>query len=259
MLSASPLDASFLTTPITHRGLHGVAEDGRVVPENSLAAAQAAIDAGYGIECDIQPGPDGVSLVFHDYQLTRLTGQPGFVAATDAATLSTLRLMGTDEPVPTLAQFLDLVAGRVPLLIEIKDQDGACGPNVGALPARVAEALKGYAGPVAVMSFNPHMIAAFREAAPAIPVGLTTCAFPEADWARVPPERRAALAGIADFDSVGAAFISHDKADLANPRVDALRAGGVPVLCWTIRSAAEEGAARRIAQNITFEGYRPAP
>ena len=258
MLPAPPLDDRFLTTPITHRGLHGVAEDGRVVPENSLAAAQAAIDAGYGIECDIQPGPGGEPLVFHDYQLARLTGQPGFIAATDAGALAALRLSGTDEPVPTLARFLDLVGGRVPLLIEIKDQDGACGPNVGTLPARVAAALEGYAGPVAVMSFNPHMIAAFRAEAPDVPVGLTTCAIPEADWARLPPERRAALAAIADFDRVGAAFISHDKADLTNPRVDALRAGGVPVLCWTIRSAAEEAEARRIARNITFEGYPAA-
>ncbi|MCG6111928.1 MAG: phosphodiesterase [Paracoccus sp.] len=245
------LDPRFLTVPITHRGLHGAG-----VPENSLAAARAAIDAGYGIECDIQPGPDGVPLVFHDYQLTRLTGAQGFMAATDATTLAGLRLMGTDEPVPTLAQFLELVAGQVPLLIEIKDQDGACGPNVGTLPARVAEALAGYDGPVAVMSFNPHMIAAFHEAAPDVPVGLTTCAFPEADWTRVPPARREDLAQIRDFDAVGACFISHDKGDLDNPRVDALRAQGVPVLCWTIRSTEEEAQARRIAQNVTFEGYR---
>ncbi|CAM3382618.1 glycerophosphodiester phosphodiesterase family protein [Paracoccus nototheniae] len=258
MPRAIPLDDRFLTVPITHRGLHGVDGTGRVVPENSMAAAQAAIDAGYAIECDIQPGPDGVPLVFHDYQLQRLTGQPGFISAIDAGALAALRLLGTNEPVPTLARFLDLVAGQVPLLIEIKDQDGACGPDVGALPARVAQDLQGYAGPVAVMSFNPHMIAAFRTDAPDIPVGLTTCAFPEGDWTRVPPERRDALAAIADFDDLGASFISHDKADLTNPRVDALRAGGTPVLCWTIRTPEEEAAARRIAQNITFEGYAAA-
>lgn len=247
------LDPRFLTIPITHRGLHAPG-----VPENSLAAARAAIEAGYGIECDIQPGPDGEPLVFHDYQLHRLTGTQGFIAATDAATLAGLRLLGTDEPVPTLRQFLDLIEGRVPLLIEIKDQDGACGPNVGSLSARVAEALAGYDGPVAVMSFNPHMIAAFREAAPDVAVGLTTCAFDEKDWARVPPARRDELAAIADYDAVGASFISHDKGDLDNPRVDALRAAGAGILTWTIRSEAEERAARRIAQNVTFEGYRAA-
>jgi len=244
------LPGSFLTIPIAHRGLHGVG-----VPENSLAAARAAIRAGYGIECDIQPSGDGTPMVFHDYQLARLTGQDGFISATDPLQLSRLRLAGSDEPVPSLAQFLDVVAGQVPLLIEIKDQDGACGDAVGPLPGRVAKALEGYEGPVAVMSFNPHMVAAFRAAAPHIPVGLTTCDFSEDDWPHLPPGRREALAQIRDFDTVGACFISHDKADLANARVDALRAQGRPILCWTIRSQAEEAEARRIAHNITFEGF----
>ncbi|WP_265501826.1 glycerophosphodiester phosphodiesterase family protein [Paracoccus beibuensis] len=246
------LHESFLTTPLAHRGLHGAG-----VPENSLAAARAAIDAGYGIECDIQPAADGTPMVFHDYQLSRLTGRDGFIGATEPGVLSGLRLTGSDEAVPTLAQFLETVAGRVPLLVEIKDQDGSCGGDVGMLSARVAEALKSYEGPVAVMSFNPHMIAAFRAVAPEIAVGLTTCSFDPDDWAQVPPERREELAQIRDFDSLRASFISHDKADLANPRVDALRAQGVPILSWTIRSEAEEEAARLIAENITFEGYRP--
>ncbi|WP_410219032.1 glycerophosphodiester phosphodiesterase family protein [Paracoccus sp. (in: a-proteobacteria)] len=244
---------SFLTIPIAHRGLHGIG-----IPENSLAAARAAIEAGYGIECDIQPAADGTPMVFHDYELTRLTAQKGYIAATAPQGLSGHRLLGSDEPVPTLAQFLETVGGRVPLLIEIKDQDGACGTDIGQLHDRVAEALQGYAGPVAVMSFNPHVVEAFHRAAPDIPVGLTTCAFDEADWTRVPPERREALALISDFDRCGASFVSHDKADLTNPRIDALRAMGVPILCWTIHSKAEEMLARQVAGNITFEGYDPA-
>lgn len=247
------LPPAFLTTPIAHRGLHGLG-----IPENSLAAAQAAIDAGYGIELDIQPARDGTPMVFHDYDLARLTGSQGLVTDFAPDSLAIRRLLGTDHPIPTLRQFLDLVAGRVPLLIEIKDQDGACGPDVGPLSTRVAKVLAGYDGPVAVMSFNPHMIAAFRAAAPDVPVGLTTCAFPEGDWPQVAPARREELAQIRDFDAVGACFISHDKGDLDNPRVDALRAQGVPVLTWTIRSAAEEEAARRVATNITFEGYLAA-
>ena len=78
------------------------------------------------------------------------------------------------------------------------------------------------------------------------------------DQAQIEIQVLASLAQIRDFDAVGACFISHDKGDLDNPRVDALRAQGVPVLTWTIRSAAEEEAARRVATNITFEGYRAA-
>ena len=246
------LPDAFLTTPIAHRGLHGPG-----IPENSLAAAQAAIEAGYAIELDIQPAGDQ-AVVFHDYDLRRLTGTEGLVAALDPAALSARRLLGTDQTIPALRQFLHLVAGRVPLLIEIKDQDMGLGPRIGDLHRRVAEALQGYGGPVAVMSFNPHVAEAFHRIAPDIPVGLTTCGFAQDDWPAIPEERRRHLATIADFDRCGACFVSHDKTDLTNPRVDALKAQGVPVLCWTIRSPAEEAAARRLADNITFEGYRAA-
>lgn len=245
------LPAGFATIPIAHRGLHG---DG--IPENSLAAAQAAIDAGYGIEIDIQPALDGTPMVFHDYDLSRLAGERSFIRTLSVQDLSSKRLAGGSEPIPELTRLLDLVAGQVPLLVEIKDPDGRLGQNIGDLHERVAQALTGYDGPVAVMSFNPHVAKAFGAVMPAIPVGLTTCDFAEQDWAGVPHETRKRLAAIADFDDVGACFISHDKSDLDNPRVDALKAQGVPILCWTIRSPEQEDQARRIADNITFEGYR---
>ena len=108
------------------------------------------------------------------------------------------------------------MAGRAPLLIEIKDQDGALGPGVGPLEARVAELLGGYAGPVALMSFNPYSVAALAAAAPGRPRGLTTCAFDGADWS-LPDYRRAELANLTDAERTGAAFVSHDRRDLANP------------------------------------------
>ncbi|WP_134726210.1 glycerophosphodiester phosphodiesterase family protein [Paracoccus luteus] len=246
------LHPDFLTRPIAHRGLHGPG-----VPENSMAAMRAAADAGYGIELDLQPAADGTPLVFHDYDLARLTGGGGVVSALTVAAAGALRLAGTDEAIPTLAEVLDEVAGRVPLLIEIKDQDGGLGPNMGDLPARVAALVADYDGPVAVMSFNPEAVAAVRAAAPHVAVGLTSCAFPADDWPGVPPARREALARLQDFDRVGASFISHHHADLANPAVAALAARGVPVLCWTIRSPEQADAAAAVAQNITFEGFAP--
>lgn len=245
-----PLHADFLRLPVAHRGLHGPG-----VPENSLAAIRAAVAAGYAVEFDIQPAAGGTPMVFHDYDLSRLAGDEGFVADTSVEDLAALRLLGSDEGVPTLAQVLAEVAGRAPLLIEIKDQDGRMGPNVGDLSRAVAGVLAGYDGPVAVMSFNPHTVAAFRDAAPDVAVGLTTCGYDADDWPMLDDATRAHLAAIADFDRVGAAFISHDKGDLGSAAVAALKARGVPVLCWTVRSAAEEGAARQVADNITFEGY----
>lgn len=246
------LPPEFLCLPVSHRGLHGPG-----VPENSLAAAQAAIDAGYGIELDIQPAADGTPMVFHDYDLARLTGDKAAFATHSPAVLAEKRLLDSNETIPTLAQFLELVAGRVPLLIEIKDQDGRLGDDIGELHRRVAGELGEYQGPVAVMSFNPHMVRAFHEIRPDIPVGITSCGYPAEDWPLLDERTRSHLAAITDFDQSGACFISHDKGDLANPRVDALRSQGIPILCWTVRSSAEENTARQLADNITFEGYRP--
>lgn len=251
-----PLPPEFLITPLAHRGLHDRAR-GR--PENTRAAVRAAVEAGYGVEIDVQPSSDGQAMVFHDEYLGRLTGQSGEIAHRTAAELGELRVMGSDETVPTLREVLDIVAGRVPLLIEVKDQHGGMGPIDGRLEAAVAAALEGYAGPVAVMSFNPHSVAAMAQAAPAVPRGLTTAAYEGIDWGTTTEARRAELRGIPDYDRVGASFISHQAADLGRPRVAELKAKGAGILCWTIRSPEAEAAARRIAQNVTFEGYLPDP
>lgn len=246
------LHPDFLRLPVAHRGLHGPG-----VPENSMAAIRAAVAAGYAIEFDIQPAAGGEPMVFHDYDLSRMAGDEGFIADMTVEELSHLRLGGTDQAIPSLAAVLAEVAGRVPLLIEMKDQDGRMGGNVGDLPARVAAVLAGYTGPVAVMSFNPHMMAAFVKVAPDRAAGLTTCGYDAEEWPMLDDGRRAELAAIADFDTLGLDFISHDKSDLNNPAVTALKDRGVPVLCWTIRSADEERAARKVADNITFERYTP--
>jgi len=245
------LPPAFLTRPLAHRALHGAG-----MAENSIGAIKAAIAAGYGIELDIQPSSDGVAMVFHDYNMKRLTGVAGPIAQRSAIDLGKIALTGGGGTIPTLAQVLDVVAGQVPLLIEIKDQDGALGPDVGPLEQAVCAGLAGYSGAVALMSFNPHSIAACLAYAPDIPRGLTTCPYPADDWPTVPEATRAALRPIPDYDRTGACFISHQRDDLASPHVAALKARGVPVLCWTVRTAQQEAEARKVADNITFEGYR---
>jgi glycerophosphoryl diester phosphodiesterase len=252
---AVPLPEAFLRMPIAHRGFHDRAA-GRI--ENSPAAFRAAIEAGYAIECDIQPASDGTPMVFHDYDLRRLTGQPGRIAGQTPEALGRTTLTDGTDKIPTLRAVLDLVAGRVPLLIEIKDQDGAMGPDVGALEHAVAAAVKSYGGPVAFMSFNPHSVAALAQAAPERPRGLTTSAYRAEDWPLIPAATRDRLRGIPDYDAVGASFISHEASDLDRPRVADLKGAGAAILTWTIRSPEADAAARRIAENVTFEGYRAA-
>ena len=246
----SLLDA-FLDRPIAHRGLHDLS-DGR--PENSREAAEAAIARGYAIELDVQLSADGQAMVFHDYELDRLTLETGPVAARSAAELAVVPLKGGMTGMPTLPEFLDLVAGRVPLLLEIKDQDGALGSDVGPLEAAVAAALEAYTGDVAVMSFNPHSIAVMRRIAEDVLRGLVTESFPDDEWP-VPKPTLERLRGIPDYDHVGACFISHQASDLNRPRVTNLKNSGATVLCWTIRSKDEETQARQVADNVTFEGY----
>ena len=246
------LPAAFLRRPIAHRAYHDRAARR---PENSRAAVAAAVAAGYGIEIDLQPSSDGMAMVFHDYDLRRLTPEQGAIRQRSAADLARIPLKDADEGIPTFAEILALVAGRVPLLVEIKDQDGAMGPDVGALESAAAADLAGYDGPVAVMSFNPHSVAAFAAAAPHLPRGLTTSDYRPEDWAPVPPAVCDRLRGIPDYDRVGASFISHEARDLAAPRVAQLKAQGAAVLCWTIKSPQAEAEARQVAQNVTFEGY----
>lgn len=143
----------------------------------------------------------------------------------------------------------------MPLLVEVKDQDGMLGPRVGALEEAAARALHGYDGPVALMSFNPHSVIALRDLAPGVPRGLVTSSYDPADWAPLPASVCDRLRGIPDYDAAGASFVSHEAGDLGRPRVAELKAAGARVLCWTIRSAAAEAEARRVADGVTFEGY----
>lgn len=245
------LPDSFARIPIAHRALHDVA-DGR--PENSRAAIKAAIAAGYGIEIDLQLSADGAAMVFHDYALDRLTGAKGAIRLLDRTTLENTALNGGAEGIPGLSEILTLVAGRVPLLVELKDQDGGMGPDIGVLEGAVARDIEGYQGPLASMSFNPHSVGRMRELCPDVPRGLVTSAYRKEDW----PLSQAVcdhLRDIPDYDAVGAAFLSHEVDDLTRPRVAELKAKGAMICCWTVRSAVQEAQAREIADNITFEGY----
>jgi glycerophosphoryl diester phosphodiesterase len=245
------LPDAFLRAPIAHRALHDLSDNR---PENSRAAIRAAVEAGYGIEIDLQRTSDNRAMVFHDYDMARLTGRSGPIQQISAAEAQATQLLHAADGIPTLDEVLEIVAGQVPLLIELKDQDGAMGATVGPLEQDTVRALQGYDGPVALMSFNPNSVAELARIAPHLPRGITTCSYlPKAE--HLPQAVCDHLRDIPDFQRVGASFISHEAADLARPRVAELKAQGVPILCWTIRSPEQEAEARKVADNVTFEGY----
>jgi glycerophosphoryl diester phosphodiesterase len=155
--------------PIAHRGLH--TGDSRV-PENSLAAFDAAANADYAIELDVQRTSDGQLVVLHDANLERMTGVACDVSDLPAAEVTRLRLLESTQTVPTLAQVLGTVGGRVPVLVEVKNVGAA-----GALENDVAKELSSANTRVAVISFNPFSLARIASLAPAIPRGQVSSTF----------------------------------------------------------------------------------
>jgi len=226
--------------PFAHRGLHG----GGIV-ENSRSAFRAAVTVGHGIELDVQGARDGEAIVFHDATLERLTAATGPVAALTAGALEAIGLRGTDEKLVQLPVVLGEIGGRVPVLIEVKGS----GHNVLPLCLSVRRALEGYRGPAAVMSFDPHVPAWFRQHAPRIVRGLV-----------VSEEGRAGLKGQfarwMDMRRTGPEFLAYDVRDLPSPFVARARARGIPVLTWTVRDAAAERAAFAYADEAIYERPR---
>ena len=248
------LPSIFLERPIAHRGLHDVA-DGR--PENSRAAFEAAIAHGFGIELDVQLTADAQAVVFHDYHLERLTGAKGVIRQRSADEMTNIPLLGGVDKTQTLKEILDLIDGRVPVIVEIKDQDGTMGTDIGQLENATAAAIRDYPGQIALMSFNPNSTTMMSELCPNIPRGLVTGSYQAGSWP-LPKATCDRLRNIPDFDRSGASFISHEVSDLDRPRVTELKSQGARVLCWTVKSQAIADEALSIAENITFEQFLPA-
>lgn len=239
--------------PIAHRGLHDLAAG---VIENSPSAAQAAIAGGFGIECDVQLTADGEAVVFHDFVLDRLTGETGAVVERKAEALSAITLKGSNDPILTLSAFLDLIGGRVPLVIEIKSRfDG----NL-ALTRRTVEVVAGYRDhPIVIKSFDPAIVTALRELAPDIPRGIVAMnAYDYGDYDRLSPERKHALANLLHFTESRPHFLSWKVVDLESAAPYLCRnALGLPLTSWTVRTPDERQRAAKYADQMVFEGFRP--
>ncbi|MCR4520797.1 MULTISPECIES: glycerophosphodiester phosphodiesterase family protein [Bosea] len=239
--------------PIAHRGLHDLAAG---VIENSPSAATAAIAGGFGIECDVQLTADGEAVVFHDFVLDRLTGETGAVVARKAAELGAITLKGSNDPILTLSAFLDLIGGRVPLVIEIKSRfDGDL-----TLTKRTVEVVAGYKGhPIVIKSFDPDIVAALRELAPEIPRGIVAMnAYEYGDYVSLSPERKHALANLLHFTESRPDFISWKVTDLESAAPYLCRnALGLPLMSWTVRTPEERQRAAAMADQMVFEGFRP--
>jgi glycerophosphoryl diester phosphodiesterase len=232
---------SWLTKrPIAHRGLHDL---NKKVWENTLSAFGRAVAKNFAIECDVHLSSDRVPVVIHDGELKRLTGTGGLVWQRTAEELRSLNVGGTDDHVPALAELLDLVRGKVPLVIELK---GIAGHDDGLVEA-VAALLNGYKGKAAVMSFDHWLIRDFKRYMPDIPAGLTAYGKDN----HLIESHFAMLAHGLDFTSYAAG-------DLPNPFVSFVRDRlKLPVITWTVRDKPAADLTFRYADQMTFEGFDP--
>lgn len=252
-MSDAPAAWSWLASrPIAHRGLHA---ESRGIIENSLAAAAAAIAHNYAIECDVQMTKDGEAVVFHDEKLDRLTPAHGDLHDRSAFELVRIGYRDGEGRIPLLTDLLAAVAGRVPLIVEIKSRFD----DDLRLAARVAALIADYSGPLALKSFDPAILAHFRETALARPLGLVAqAAYDAADWPDLSREKRQALATFADYQRTRPDFLSWNIADLPHATTTLWRSGLCrPLLTWTVRTPAQAGVAAHFADQIVFEGLDP--
>lgn len=227
--------AELIAQPFAHRGLHG---GGRI--ENSRAAFEAAIAAGHGIELDVQASADGEAMVFHDEELERLSEGRGELRALSAAELGRIVLRDSDETIPTLDEILALIAGRAPLLIEVKSPLG----SDDALSRSVEAALAGYQGAVAVMSFNPRVGHWFDAHAKERLRGLVVTEQGKG-W-------RGRFERLFSRWRARPDFLAYDIRDL--PSRFAARSG-LPVLTWTVRTQDDRVRAGAHADQIIYETF----
>ena len=232
-----------------HRGYH----DGNVsVPENSLSSFVAAIDAGYGIELDVQLSSDKVPMVFHDADLARICGVEGKIWEYTCAELQQMKLFDTDETIPTLQEALELIDGQVPILVEYKmdkvDTD-VC--------AYSHELLKNYDGPYAVQSFHPFALFWYRPNAKDIPRGILAKNFLRDN------KEKGEKSDIIDFLTTNLMlnvigypdFIAFDYQDADFYALKLTRLMGAKTSTWTLKDPAHYEQVKGQFDLYTFEGF----
>lgn len=230
-------------SPIAHRGLHD-----KEHPENSISAFENAINEGYPIELDVQMIADGTVIVFHDDSLSRLTDNDGYVKFLNKSDLDILTLKDSKEKIPTFEEVLDFVAGRTPILIEIKNQG-----KVGELEKKVVDILKNYKGEYAVQSFNPYVLEYFYKHAPEILRGQLAGYLNENKLSFI--KKYALKRMLLNKKISHPDFISYEAKHLPNRFVRKYK--HLPLLAWTVQSQVEYLRVVKYCDNVIFENFEP--
>jgi len=238
--------------PVAHRGLHDAA---RGIIENMPAAAEAAVAGRFSIECDIQLSADGEAMVHHDDMLGRLTEGSGALLDKTSAELKAVKFKNTPERMMSLGDLCALVAGRVPLVIEVKSHfDGD-----RRLVKRMAEVLASYSGPAVGMSFDPDQVLALRETMPLRPRGIVAQRdYDDEYWKKLTPGQRRSMRHLRHAFHTRPHFVAFSVNQLPAPAPWISRnLFGLPLLTWTVRTPEQRERAARYADQMIFEGFVP--
>ena len=241
-----PRNVDFLKElPIAHRGYFDAAN-----PENSMAAFNRAIERHYGIEMDLQLTKDNQVVVFHDNSVARMCGKPLNIKDYTYAELLTFKLGKTDHQIPLFKDFLALVHGQVPLVIELKSEPA----KNKLLPQYTYELLKDYQGQYVVQSFNPLLVRYFKKHHPEILRGQLV-----GDFTKDPKMNKLEARIIS-----GLHLNVFSKPDYLNsyfthrpPKLVKFQAKGGCVICYTAKTPEEYQKAFENFDNVIFEGFEP--
>lgn len=238
--------------PIAHRGLH---DRTRGIIENMPSAIDAAVAGNFAIEVDLQPSADGEAMVHHDYELGRLTQGTGELLALTADQLRQVGFKHTSDHMMTLGDLCARVAGRVPLVLEIKSRFN----GDRRLVTRMAEVLASYTGPVAAMSFDPDQVTAIRDLMPDLPRGIVAERhYTDGEWKQLPPEKIREMTGLRHGFRTQPHFVSYRVDDLPAPAPWIARnIFGCALITWTVRTPEQRARTARYADQMTFEGFIP--
>ena len=236
----------YTNTPIAHRGLHS---NDSITPENSLRSFAEALKHGYAIELDVHSTLDNEIVVFHDDSLLRMCGANRNIHDLTLLELKEFSLLDSNQRIPLLDEVLDLIAGRVPILIELKKQTDSEG-----FAHSLFNKISGYKGSIAVQSFDPFLLRWFVLHAPTIPRGQLSSDFTNEKMSFF---TRLILKNMWLNFLSRPHFIAYDARAMPNKKINDLRIKGTPIICWTIKSENDYNKISSMCDNIIFEGFMP--
>lgn len=234
-----------INIPIAHRGFHS----GKKIPENSIPAFENAIKEGFAIELDLQLSKDHKVIVFHDENLKRMTNNNKKVKDCMYQELKQLSLYNTNEKIPLFSETLEVIQGKVPILVEIKNRG-----KVGRLEEETYKLLQHYKGDFAIQSFNPYSVGYFKQKAPNIIRGQLSGSF---RGEKLSPLKKLILSNLLLNKISEPHFISYELNYIDKLPKKYKKQRTIPLLGWTARTPNEYLEGMKKCDNVIFEGFHP--